>query len=264
MPRCFSRRTRWLDRPNLKAEEWRNLIIYYFPAIEQELFRDRLEHKALLYFVLLFRLIVLPEEEFVEVPDRCLLDAKKTFYLTYQRALGEDHCVFNLHLFAGHAEKFRCRGPATATSCFAHERLFERFRRLGKKGTSSIGKQILKGACKAAAQGDHVCKAAIKVLPKAKDTPQSCSSLFYTFQQPNGYEFYECDHIDDNGDYVSRRLQISDYPNPYGIDFKLVGVFKQAGTQSHTEIVPRTDVKGFGIMCETALITVPHNTVTEL
>ena len=218
----------------------------------------------MLYFVFLFRLILLPEEEYSQVPERTLLEAKKKFYQSYQRALGEEHCVFNVHLFAAHAEKFRCNGPATSTSCFAHERLFEKFRRLAVKGTLSIGKQILKGACKAAVQCDHVCSAAIKILPKAKDTPQSCSSVFYTYQEPIGYQFYECQELDQDGNYRARRIQVADFKNRYGIEFGIVGVFKSAGVETAQELITKSTVKGFAIRCENLVVTVPHNTITEL
>ena len=120
VPRCFSRRTRSLDRANMKAEEWRNMIIFYFPALIKVLREVNLEHKVLFYFVVLFRMILLPTEEF-KVPNRTIDIWKRAFYKSYQRAMGEANCVFNVHIFGAHADQFRSKGPATETSCFYFE-----------------------------------------------------------------------------------------------------------------------------------------------
>ena len=247
----------------MKAEEWRNLIVYYFPAIQHSLASDRLEFKVLLFFVFLFRAILLPEDEY-QVSVQLLEDAKKGFLRSYQRALGEENCVFNVHIFGAHAEKFRARGSASETSCFSNEGMYSHMDDTGEKGTMSLGKQYLKGAFRASKSRRHVCQASINVMPSSRDTPQAQSSLFYTFQPPHSYKFFLCQKVLQNGNYLAKRLQISDYQTPISLNFALVGVFKFSGLESVEELVLKSEVKGFAIRAEEAIMTVPHNTITEL
>jgi hypothetical protein len=83
VPSEFSRRTRELDFPNLKAEEYRNIIIFYFPAVLSLLRTARKERIFFAQFVYFVRALILPENEFTFQPEQitCL---KETLYQAYE------------------------------------------------------------------------------------------------------------------------------------------------------------------------------------
>lgn len=63
VPSEFSRRTRDLNFGNYKAEEYRNLIVFYFEAIWHQMKPGSKEDRFMTSYVYLSRLLLLPDDE---------------------------------------------------------------------------------------------------------------------------------------------------------------------------------------------------------
>jgi hypothetical protein len=96
VPSEFSRRPRELDFPNLKAEEYRNLLIFYFPAILHRLapipgransgpsgHGAKNERGFFAKFVYLLRALLLPADEYTFQPEQ-IEDQQERLYRSYE------------------------------------------------------------------------------------------------------------------------------------------------------------------------------------
>ena len=147
VPSEFSRRGRNLDLGVMKAEEFRNLIIFFFPIVLECIPGSAGDKERRLWQILAFqvRAYTLPNSEFMQVRESQLQHCCERFYLLYESLFGKTNCSYNIHMM-GHLSKVRARGPLTETSTFAFESYYGEMRNSYVAGTSSTGKQLLQNA----------------------------------------------------------------------------------------------------------------------
>jgi hypothetical protein len=103
VPSEFSRKPRELDFPNLKAEEYRNLLIFYFPTVLLRLApfpRNTEEERQgpsghgaknergfFAKFVYLLRALLLPDNEYTFRPED-ILELQGNLYKSYEVRIG--------------------------------------------------------------------------------------------------------------------------------------------------------------------------------
>jgi hypothetical protein len=93
VPTEFSRKTRELDFANLKAEEYRNIFLFYFEVVGSKLRpknpedyscpRGYGEQEVWYSMVFLIRALLLPEEEYTFL-ERRIVKIQKELYVAYQ------------------------------------------------------------------------------------------------------------------------------------------------------------------------------------
>ncbi len=157
VPREFSRRMRGLS-DGLKAEEHRNVGLYWFPLLLEEMNRkeDKDALAAWTRWAFIMRAYTCPDKEHADLsPD--LLDATVTkFMKSFIHAFGRDACTYNFH-HALHLRRMREQAPLTEISAVPYESSFAMVRRCIVPGTENIPKQILKSTYLRLAKS-HYCK----------------------------------------------------------------------------------------------------------
>ena len=149
VPSEFSRRGRSMDFKVMKGEEFRNIVIYFFPIIvscilgtTNDIIRER---RIWLTFSYLIRAYVLPQNEYINVSQRVLQQCIQQFMKLFEDVYGSSNCSYNIHMMC-HLQQVRRRGPLTETSTFKTESYYSEMRRSYQAGTMSTGKQILQNA----------------------------------------------------------------------------------------------------------------------
>lgn len=120
----FSRRSRDLDFAVYKAEEFRNLLLFFFPHVLQCLEKSAKERSVWLYLVFMVRACVLPDNEYFNVSANEISIACKKFYHLYERLFGALNCSYNTHVLPSHLPQIRALGPLTETSAFKFESFY--------------------------------------------------------------------------------------------------------------------------------------------
>ena len=88
--RVFNRRFRNLDLGVMKAQEYRNVIMYFFPIVInciQDGFNK--EKQIWLYLTYIFRACTLPNKEFENIPNSVIEHAAKKFYKNFEIIYGK-------------------------------------------------------------------------------------------------------------------------------------------------------------------------------
>ena len=112
--REFSRRNRELDFAVLKGQEFRNIVLFYFPVVLRCIVeKEAKERKLWLLFVYMIRSCVLPEEEFKNVDLDNIDSACIQFYELYEKLFGACNCSYNTHTVCSHLIEMRYHGPLT-------------------------------------------------------------------------------------------------------------------------------------------------------
>ena len=89
MAKEFSRRARKLDHSVMKAQELRNVLIFFFPLITQCLNGAEKEIKLWEMLAFMVRACILPEDEFTLVNVNEIKYCQKTVYILYQNLFGK-------------------------------------------------------------------------------------------------------------------------------------------------------------------------------
>ena len=142
--REFSRRIRNLDFAVLKAQEHRNIILFFFPivleCIPNEFPREK---KIWLQLAFIMRACVLPNNEFNEISPSVINAVATSFYKNYEAVYGAKNCTYSIHLIACHLLEIRGQVPLTERSAFKYENFYSEIKNLFQPGTISASKQIL-------------------------------------------------------------------------------------------------------------------------
>jgi hypothetical protein len=142
VPKEFSRKTRHLA-DGMKAEELRNISLFFFPVVVANLPTKGIQ-RIWLRFTYLMRIFSASEEEF----DRTASGLKHRTEITQELLVGifhnygEDVGTYNVHGLL-HLEAIRKHGPLATTSAVPYEASFGHVRRSFVPGTPSITKQIM-------------------------------------------------------------------------------------------------------------------------
>ena len=257
----FSRRARDLDFAVMKAQEFRNLALFFVPVVIDCLESDAEERKLWLLLWYMLRSCTVPNEEFANIPVESIKLCMETFYNLYERLFGEINCSYSVHVVCCHLLDMRGEDPLTETSAFSFESFYGEVRNCFTPGSVSPLKQILQNIYMKRILSNHLCYNPVTVT--AYDTPLESNSMVYTYSSAT-YNFYKV--IDIQGDeltcykqgkYKSETAELST------VDWSLVGVFLKGGILKEETKINLKNVKGKVINVQEYLITVPNNVLRE-
>ena len=261
VPREFPRRIRNLDFAVLKAIEFRNIYIFFFPLILECIESNAKERHLWLYLAYMTRSSVIPSEEFRNIDINDIEKSCKSFFNLYERLFGEKNCTYNTHVYCSHLTEIRTHGPLTETSAFKFESFYGELRRSFVPGTISPMKQALQKIILRRALSYHCCRNTITV--SNYDTALECNSLIYQFVNKS-YELYSVKEI--NGEMLTCQ-KIGKYPAVFketpNLVWSKVGVFKKGPLSSETYQLKMSDTCGKVINVGEYMITCPENVLQE-
>ena len=117
VPREFSRRGRALDFSVLKAQEFRNIILFFFPFIINCFSPDDKEIKLWLLLSYILRACILPPEESESIHFNVIGECADKFYILYEKLFGSTNCTYNtclLYTSPSPRDRQKSRMPSSA------------------------------------------------------------------------------------------------------------------------------------------------------
>lgn len=262
--REFSRRARELDLAVLKAQEMRNLILFFFPIIVQCIEPGAKERRLWLLLAFMIRSCIVPEHEFANINRAEIQNACKNFYILYEKLFSSKNCTYSIHTMASHLLLMRLQGPFTEYSAFLFEDFYGHVRNSFTPGTVSTLKQIMQRVYLKRALTFHSCEKPIYY--SEKDTALERNSLIYVYAN-NVYNIYKINKIEkDQPDQfhcnVQGKIDI-DFDEAQDVDWTKVGVFREGATGNDEIVINRADVGGKVLKVSSLLITCPVNILQE-
>ena len=220
-----SRRARQLDFSVMKAQELRNICLFFFPHVLQCLEPNAKERKLWILLAFMIRSCVLPSSENFDID--AVKDACSQFYCLYENLFGLTNCTYNTHVVCSHLIEMRVHGPLTLTSAFGFEAFYGEMRHSFTPGTQSPLKQIFQKTILKRVISHHCCENTI--FYSAKDTPLESNSMIYVYKN-HTYHIYKIKKVTKDtlicfpqGKYAHT---FRECPN---LDFAMIGVFKKGG-----------------------------------
>ena len=201
--REFSRRLRQLDFGVMKAQELRNLILFFFPLVLQcipEKFVQ--ERKLWLQLTFILRACIIPNNEFNNIPNVIIQDVAKSFYKNFEAVYGKKNCTYSIHVFSSHLLLVRGMEPLTSRSAFKYENFYSKLRNLFQPGTISPSKQMLQNCYMKKKLDPHNCKKTIYYDTEKKGRENN--SLIYFMDDDNVYRFFKIIKIIDQNTFLCK------------------------------------------------------------
>lgn len=221
-----SRRARNLDCSMMKGQEYRNIIILFFPLVIDCIEVDAKERRLWLLLAYMIRLCVLPNEEYDTVDKSILTYCGKHFYDLYEKLVHALNCSYYTHVIGSHMPDIRHHGPLTLMSAFGFESFYVELRNSFCPGTPSTAKQIMQQIMLKRSISHHCCESSIYFSPK--DSNMESNSYVYTFIESQ-YQFYKIKTIEND---IMECCKVGKYPTFFPetptLKWEKIGVF-QAG-----------------------------------
>ena len=192
-----SRRCRNLDVGVMKASEYRNILLFFFPIVINCIEETAEEERELwLHLVFMIRSCVLPNNEFRNINSALIESACKNFYNLFEKLYGPTNCSYSIHVVPSHLLQIRGQMPLTYKSAFKFESFYGEMRHLFKPGTVSPLKQILQNCYAKRILEHHVCEKTLYLAPQKKQKEgvklnpgKENNHLVYVYNE-NKYEMY--------------------------------------------------------------------------
>lgn len=257
----FSRRARDLDFSVFKAEEFRNLILFFFPHVLECLEESAKERDAWLYLAFMIRACVLPDNEYFNVNVTQISIACKKFYQIYERLFGCFNCTYSTHVLCCHLLQIRQLGPLTETSAFKFESFYGELRNSFTPGTPSTLKQMFESVMLKRSLSPHSCTKSTHI--SNYDTSFQCNNLVYTYTDDNFHMYQVADIKDDVALCHPQGKYNCEFPNTPELTWSSVGVFKKGPTSKEIIKVPQSQIAGKVLKVGSYLITCPDNVLKE-
>ena len=260
VPREFSRRVRNLDLSVIKAQEYRNIALIFFPVMIECIEKQAKERRAWLLLAYMIRSCVLPNAEFTSI-DMDIKDICDKFYALYEQLFGIRNCSYTVHVVATHLLNIRGNQPLTETSAFKYENFYSEVRNSFAAGTQATLKQIFQRTQLKRALSFHSC--ILPIFYSEKTSRMEANNLIYIFEN-NEYNIYKIHTIHENLFLCHKQgyFQTS-YRETPEIEWKSVGVFKEGGLSEETYPINKCFVHGKVVRVCGLLITVPINVLRE-
>ena len=259
--REFSRRVRELDFAIMKGQEFRNIILFFFPVVINCIKNSEKEKKVWLLLAYMIRACILPTDEFHCVDLQNLLNSCRQFYELYESLYGQLNCSYNTHIVGSHLIEMRAHGPLTFTSAFIFESFYGELRRSFVPGTPSTLKQILQKVMVKRALTPHHCES--KIFYSDYSTEMECNNLIYSFQNRT-HNMYQI--VSKTKDEIKcRKLGKYEYKSPHvsNLNWSKVGVYQRGALSSEIEVIREKDIHGKLIQVDNLLLTCPNNVLRE-
>ena len=256
-----NRRIRDLDFAVYKGQEFRNLLLFFFPLILNCIEPGEKERNMWLYLTFMIKACVIPREEFGPVPLDMIETSMKQFYTLYEQLFGMKNCTYNTHVVGSHLLEMRYHGPLTYTSAFPFESFYGELRNSFVPGTVSPLKQVLKNVLIKRVISKHRCENEIYI--SAKETPKEANNMVYCFER-NEYVIYKVQSVEGNMliCYEQEKLLCSFAETP-NLPWNLIGVFKKGILRDTPIVINKNDVKGKVVVVNDYLLTCPRNVLNE-
>ena len=260
----FGRRGRNLDFKVMKGEEFRNLVLFFFPfvldSIPNNSKNDKNERKLWLLYVFQIRAYVLPDDEYSNVNQDVLDFCSNEFLVLFEELFGTSNSSYNIHMMS-HLKQVRLRGKFTDTSTFKHESYYGEMRRSYVTGTASTGKQILKNAYIRRSIPHANCRKPLKF--SSKETSRSSDKFIYIYKD-NSFNFYVIKSIMQDGSMICVQHGRRSYkPSEVSLDWSSVGVFLKSGESDLEQLIRPQEVTGKAIVVDNFIISCPTNVLQE-
>ena len=266
--REFSRRCRNLDFGVMKASEFRNLILFFFPIILDCIEADYEDDKRVwLHLVFMIRACVLPNNEFERVDNSLVESACRNFYVLYEKLFGQINCTYSIHVVS-HILKIRGDRPLTEKSAFRFESFFSEMKNLYHPGTLSTIKQILQNCFMKRILEYHHCEKHIFYCAqkKGKGNPgKENNSLIYTFNEEKKVSIYTIIEIINENSFKCHKHGkfVAKFPLTPEYDWSDVGVFKVGPMSEESCVVNKETISGKVLLVNGYFITCPINVLVE-
>ena len=257
----FSRRVRKLDLAVIKAQELRNILLFFFPIVTKCLEGSDKEIKVWEMLAFMIRACILPEAEYENVNVNQIKYCQKNFYLCYQQLYGVINCTYSIHVMSSHLPKMRALGPLTETSAFRFEAFYAELRNSFVPGTVSVVKQMLQNVLLRKILSNHICEETIYF--REKDTALESNSLIYVYENSE-HLIYKIQSIDHDLLVCNQlgNFEIN-FPNTSMLNWSSVGVYRKGGLSSVDVVINKKNVSGKVIKVDNYLITCPNNILRE-
>ena len=257
----FPRRARDLDFAVFKAQEFRNLALFYFPLVIECIEVGANEREIWLRLAFVLRASCNPSVEFAPLSIDDINNCCFQIYTLYEQTLGARNCNYNLHVFCGHLMEIRTHGPLPDTSAFKFESFYGEVRRAFVPGTISPMKQIMRNILIKRSLSYHCCKNSMFI--SNYETSLECNNLIYCYQN-NKYHIYLIKDI--NGNNVICNV-VGKYPAHFAetpqITWSSVGVFRKGAISADNVIIKKSEIAGKVLSVANYLITCPENIINE-
>lgn len=265
--REFSRRCRNLDLGIMKAQEYRNIGLFFFPIVLnciEETYPN--EKRVWLYMAYMLRSCVIPNREFHEIDPLTVKNACKKFYSLFEKCFGQTNCSYSIHVFPSHLLRIRGKDPLTSRSAFIYESFYSEMKNLFKAGTNSPLKQIIQNTLMKRKLEPHYCEKPVKFqCKKSNEKGLENNFMIYIYNDNNEYEFYNIIEQNDDNSYQCTQQGRYKYDCPLTpeIDWSLVGVYKKGPSTTVMKNIKKENICGKVIQVENLLLTCPLNVLTE-
>ena len=191
--REFSRRCRNLDVGIIKAQEYRNFILFFFPliveCIDDEYPKEKIVWLTLAYMI---RACVIPNIEFECINVLSIKKACAKFYALFEKCFGKKNCTYSIHIIASHLMRIRGKHPLTARSAFKFENFYSEMKNLFQPGTRAPLKQILQNTFMKRTLEHHSCSKSIKYsCVKVPNSGMENNSMVYVFNEEKKIRIFQ-------------------------------------------------------------------------
>ena len=269
VPGELSRRCRNLDFAVLKASEFRNIILFFFPIVVKCIGNTHVKERRLwLQLAFVVRSCVISNEEFAKINKNIITGHSHSFYKNYEKIYGAHNCTYSTHTVLCHILQIRGDEPLTERSAFIYESFYAEMKNLFSPGTISPTKQILRNCfIKRQLQG-HQCTNTIKYskMPSIENInigKENNHSVYVITE--HGHDMYNI--IDDNNantfTCVKQGKFDAQFPELKNVKWSNVGVYKLGPLCSNHVEIPKTNIAGKVIHVDNLLITCPNHVLNE-
>lgn len=259
--REFNRRVRDLDFAVYKGQEFRNMLLFFFPIILCCIEENAKERHMWLNLSYMIKACVNPQEEYNTISEHVIKNCSKNFYSLYQSLFGVSNCTYNTHVVGSHVLEMRHSGPLTETSAFSFESFYGEMRHSFVPGTKSPLKQIFSNILIKRTIANHCCEKSMYI--SEKDMPKECNSMIYCYENQK-YEIYKVKRVEND---MLICIQQSTFPCTFAetpeLNWNLIGVFKKSLLTGSEKRIPKERVKGKVLIVNEFLITCPKNVLLE-
>ena len=262
--REFSRRLRHLDTAVLKAQEYRNILLFFFPIVLANIDgKYQKEHQMWLSLVFMIKSCVIQNEEFQHVDKETIIKSCELFYNLYFELFGQQNCSYSIHIVSSHLLKVRGNVPFTERSAFPFESFYSEMQNLFKSGTRAPLKQILGNTFMKRTIEHHTCEKTIVYKEEEKQDKMENNSLIYTFKDKE-HHLYVIKKIEGDLFTCQRQGKFKYKPSVLpNYNWNSIGVFRKGPIGTDIYVIHKSEIKGKVLSVLNMLITCPQNVMNE-
>lgn len=265
LPGECSRRCRNLDFSVLKATEFRNLILFFFPIVLDCIGNEHnVEKNVWLDLAYMIRTCIVTNEEFDFISNELIVRVCIHFYRNYEKIYGVSNCTYSVHVVGSHLLQMRGTSPLNSRSAFKYESFYAEMKNLFCPGTPSTTKQILRNCLMKRQLENHACVKKIKYqIPPRKETRENNSSIYVL--NGNAHEMYNIKEKNPNKTFtcVKQGKFTAQFNDIMKKNWSDVGVYKLGPTCDKPIIIKECDIAGKVIKVNNYLITCPNHVLRE-